>query len=208
MTFMTYRELLSVLDAARRRRTRDWCMLLVAYRHGLRTTEVCGLKLKDVQNGRLSVQRRKGSRFTIQPLCPDPIEPLLDEVRALREWLSVRRDDGSKALFTSQKGGALDRSQFFRVFQSLAKAAGLPEGKRHPRLLKYSLASHLLDRNAGLTFVSDILGHRAVHSTRLYAQTISGAAANTVGVRTAWPVEAHGSPAPCTTALALSAIHL
>jgi integrase len=173
MAFMTYPELLRVLRIAQQRRTRDWCMLLVAYRHGLRTTEVCGLKLGDLNDGVLSVQRRKGSRKTAQPLYPHRSEPLLDEVQALREWLRLRPNDGSDALFTSQKGGALDRSQFFRIFRSAARAAGLPAGKRHPRVLKYSLASHLLADNAGLTTVSDILGHRSLNSTLQYLKEAS-----------------------------------
>jgi len=172
MTFLTPEELLTVLRVAKKRRTRDWCMLLIAYRHGLRTTEVCGLELSDLKNGVLSVQRRKGSRKTVQPLCPDPNEPLLDEVRAVRAWLRVRPNDGSNALFTSQKGGALDRSQFFRILQSAAKAAGLPAGKRHPRVLKCSLASHLLAANAGLTVVSAILGHRSLNSTLQYVEEL------------------------------------
>jgi len=170
IAFMTYPELLTVLKIARQRRIRDWCMLLMAYRHGLRTTEVCGLKLANVKDGMLSVQRRKGSRKTAQPLYTHPSEPLLDEVQALREWLIVRPQDGSDALFTSQKGGALDRSQFFRIFQSAAKAAGLPASKRHPRVLKYSLASHLLADNAGLSAVSELLGHRSPNSTLQYVK--------------------------------------
>ncbi len=175
--FLTFAELLNVLNIARLRRTRDWCMLLLAYRHGLRTTEVCGLQLDDVKNGALSVQRRKGSRRTTQPLRGHPSEPLLDEIQALQAWLRERPEDGSSALFTSQKGGQLDRSQFFRIFQSAAAIAGLSADKRHPRLLKYSLASHLLARNASLTLVSEILGHRSVNSTRQYMKASADSAA-------------------------------
>jgi len=176
MAFMTYEELLTVLRVAQQRRTRDWCMFLVAYRHGLRTTEVCGLRLSDLKDGVLSVQRLKGSRRTAQPLYPHVGEPLLDEVKALREWLKVRPNDGSDALFTSQKGGSLDRCQFFRIFQSVARAAGLPAGKRHPRVLKYSLASHLLAANADVTTVSEILGHRSLNSTLQYVKAAADAA--------------------------------
>lgn len=180
MTFMTYKELLAVLRIARQRRTRDWCMLLVAYRHGLRTTEVCGLKLSDLKDGVLSVQRLKGSRKTAQPLYPHGGEPLLDEVNALRQWLRERPDDGSGALFTSQKGGTLDRCQFFRIFQSVAKAAGLSADKRHPRVLKYSLASHLLAANADLTAVSEMLGHRCLSSTLQYVKAADEALARSL----------------------------
>jgi integrase len=68
MTFLTREELLAVLRVAQKRRTRDWCLPLIAYRHGLRTTEACGLELSDLKDGVLSVQHRKGSRKTVQPL--------------------------------------------------------------------------------------------------------------------------------------------
>jgi hypothetical protein len=60
----------------------------------------------------------------------------LNEHRALREWLKQRPNDGSDYLFTSQKGGRLDRSQFFRLFRAIAGEAGLPAEKRHPHALK------------------------------------------------------------------------
>jgi integrase len=173
MAALTREEILAVLKVARQRRTRDWCMLLVAYLHGLRTTEVCGLKLTDLKNGALSVQRLKGSRWTVQPLYFNA-EPLLDEVRGLRKWLSERPAGASDALFTSQKGGALHRCQFFRIFQSIAKAVPLSTRKRHPRVLKYSRASHLLDGNAGVAAVSEILGHRSLNSTLQYVKAAAG----------------------------------
>lgn len=172
IAFMTRAELLAVLDVARQRRTRDWCMILVAYRHGLRTEEVCGLKLGDVRDGVLSVQRRKGSLKTVQPLCPNHGEPLLDEVVALRAWLKERPNDGSDILFTSQKGGVLDRTQFFRIFQEIAKTAGLCATKRHPRVLKYSLASHLLAGKTDIPALTRILGHRSMNSTLQYVKAM------------------------------------
>jgi hypothetical protein len=45
--------------------------------------------------------------------------PLLDEMAALRAWLKERPDDGSPYVFVSQKGGRLDRTQFFRVSSPL-----------------------------------------------------------------------------------------
>ena len=43
----------------------------------------------------------------------------------------------------TQKGGTLHRSQVFRVFQAIAESVGFPADKRHPHVLKHSLASHL-----------------------------------------------------------------
>jgi len=49
---------------------------------------------------------------------------MLNEIKALREWLRERLDDGSDFLFNSQKGGRLDRSQEFRLFRAIAAQEG------------------------------------------------------------------------------------
>jgi site-specific recombinase XerD len=74
----------------------------------------------------------------------------------------------SPFLFTSQKGGRLDRTQFFRNFKAIAEAAGLPPEKRHPHCLKHSLASHLVASNVNLALVRQALGHRSINSTLKY----------------------------------------
>src|ERR1019366_6059139 len=128
MTILTPQEILDLLKAARKRSPRDWAMILMAYRHGLRASEVCGIKLADVdlKSGSISIRRLKGSLFTVQPIYQHRGQPLLDETAALRAWLRKRTGDGSDYLFTSQKGGKLDRTQFFRNFQTVAESAGIP----------------------------------------------------------------------------------
>jgi integrase len=179
MTFLSPEEVLAVLKAARERATRDWAMILLAYRHGLRASEVCGLKLADVdlKSGSISIRRLKGSLQTVQPLYPHRGQPLLDEMSALRAWLRERPSDGSDYLFTSQKGGKLDRTQFFRVFQTIAETAALPIEKRHPHVLKHSLASHLVAGNVNLALIRQALGHRSINSTMQYIGTSDGQAA-------------------------------
>jgi type 1 fimbriae regulatory protein FimB len=106
-------------------------MILLAYRHGMRASEACGLKLSDIdlKNGEITTRRLKGSLKTVQPLADLPGQPLLSEKRVLRAWLAERRDL-SEFPFTSQKGGRLDRTAFFRMFQNVAERAGLPADKR------------------------------------------------------------------------------
>jgi site-specific recombinase XerD len=98
-------------------------------------------------------------------------------MNALRAWLRKREEDGSDFLFTSQKGGRLDRTQFFRIFRACAEAAGLPREKRHPHVLKHSLASHLVAGNVNLALVKQALGHRSINSTMQYVGTSDGQAA-------------------------------
>ncbi|MBZ5513899.1 MAG: tyrosine-type recombinase/integrase [Acidobacteriia bacterium] len=170
MSYLAPEELLAVLKAARARSVRDWAMILLAYRHGMRASEVCGLKLAeaDLKSESVSIRRLKGSLHTVQPLYRHKGQPLLDEANALRAWLRTRNGDGSDFLFTSQKGGRLHRSQFFRLFQACSAAAGLPPEKRHPHALKHSLASHLVAGNVNLALVKQCLGHKAIGSTMKY----------------------------------------
>ena len=174
--FLTPEELLRVLRVAHGVRIRDWCMILMAYLHGLRMSEVCALKLTDIRGGSLSVQRRQGSLKTVQPLCRDSREPLLDEVTAIQAWHKQRPNVRSGALFISRNGGALDKAQFFRNFQAAAKAAGLPAAKSHPGILRYSLASHLVARNVDRALIAKALGHRSINSTFKYIKATDGRA--------------------------------
>ena len=179
MTILTPQEVLDLLKTARKRSVRDWTMILLAYRHGLRASEVCGIKLADLdlKAGSISIKRLKGSLHTVQPVYQHRGQPLLDEVSAVRAWLRERVADGSDYLFTSQKGGRLSRVQLFRNFQIVAESAGLSPEKRHPYVLKHSLASHLVMGNANLALIRQALGHRSINSTLAYIGTSDAQAA-------------------------------
>jgi integrase len=92
------------LDAARgaRHGARDYAMMLMTFRHGLRVSELVDLRMKDIDLGtaRLYVRRKKGSLSTHQPIEGD-------ELRALRLWLRERErrsDARSTYLFLSERG--------------------------------------------------------------------------------------------------------
>src|SRR5215467_7397972 len=92
------------LDGARgsRHGTRNHAMMLMAYRHGLRVSELIDLRLRDIDldSARLYVRRKKGSLSTHQPIEGD-------ELRALRAWLREREeraDSHSSYLFLGERG--------------------------------------------------------------------------------------------------------
>src|SRR5216683_301831 len=125
MTHLEPTELLALLKPSKANAARSWAMILLAYKHGLRASEVCNLRLGDIdlKNGSIVVARLKGSLCTTQAVTEHRGEPLLNELKALREWLRERPDDGSDFVFVSQKGGRLHRSQFFRLFRAIANEA-------------------------------------------------------------------------------------
>lgn len=168
MQALTPDEIRKVLKIAAGESKRNHAMILLAFKHGMRTSEVCGLKLSDVdmKNGEVTIRRLKGSLKTVQPLMDAQGEPLLSERRVLRAWLAERRDS-SEYVFTSQKGGRLDRSAF-RMFQAIAKRAGLPKDKQHGHCLKHSLGFALVAQNVNLALIKTALGHRSIASTSVY----------------------------------------
>jgi site-specific recombinase XerD len=172
MSYLSPDELLRVLRVAKQDSIRNWCMILVSYRHGLRASEVCGLRRGDVdmKAGSIMVARLKGSLRTLQPLYPHRGQPLLDEVKALKLYLAERSETetGSDALFISAKGSHLDRSAWNRVFKSIAEQAGLPAEKTHCHVLKHSLANHLVKGNVNLALIKQSLGHASIASTIEY----------------------------------------
>jgi len=181
MQALTQSEILSVLKLAASESKRNHAMILLAFKHGLRASEVCALKTGDIdlKNGTITIRRLKGSLKSSQDLLDLPGQPLVSEKRVLRAWLEERASyrDQSDFLFLSQKGGKLDRSAFFRLFQSVAERAGLPVGKRHPHCLKHSLGFFLVEQGTSLPSIQQTLGHKSLASTGVYLK-VTDASAN------------------------------
>lgn len=180
MKALTPDEVMKVLKAASGSK-RNLAMVLLAYRHGMRASEICNLKLADLdmKNGEVTIRRLKGSLKTVQPLADLPGQPLLSEKRVLTAWLAERQD-ASDYVFTSQKGGKLDRTAFWRIFNDVAERAGLPEDKRHPHCLKHSLGFSLVAANVNLAVVRQALGHKSIASTARYAEATDAMAGRAV----------------------------
>jgi len=151
-------QLLKLLAAARGKRERDWLMILVAFHHGLRATEVIDIRGDDVRDGYLAVERLKGSLFTRQPLvrCDDP---LLSEAEALFDF--ARKANGNQRLFP------VTRQRFWQLLREYGEAAGLPLHLRHPHILKHSIAMQTI-KKAGIEMVRQRLGHKSISSTGGY----------------------------------------
>ena len=171
MHALTQDEIRNLLAAAKASRERDWLMMLVAYLHGLRASEVIGLKASNIRDGHLTVQRLKGSLKTTQPLL-DSVDPLFDERAALIEF--ARQSKPGKPIF------GVKYLQFRRIMWKHARAAGIPAHKAHPHALKHSIAMHSIQR-AGVENVRQYLGHKSLSSTGVYLEVSDDDAAEAVG---------------------------
>src|SRR5258707_14997872 len=102
MNALSQDEILKVLKAVSDN-PRVLAMILLAFRHGMRASEVFGLELKDVdlKSGEIIIRRLKGSLKTTQPLADVQGQPLMSEKRVLRAWLAERGNHPSKHVFVS-----------------------------------------------------------------------------------------------------------
>lgn len=133
---------------------------LIGYRHGLRAQEILNLTRADVEGGYVTVARLKGSERTCQPLLGDA-NPLFDESSAIPVY--VRNMQEKQRLF------AISERQLERLFAKYAAAAGIPQHKRHPHVLKHTCATELVPL-VGLPAAQVWLGHKSGSSTMIYAK--------------------------------------
>jgi len=160
--FLTQDELRLLFKVIRSKR--DRAIFLVAYRHGLRASEIGLLQRADVdvKQGRISIHRLKGSISAVYPMQPDVL-------KAIRSYLRTRTDE-SPYLFISNRNIPISRDMLHHLMQTYGEVAGLPKEKRKFHCLKHSIATHLLDAGADLAFVKDWLGHANIQNTTIYAR--------------------------------------
>lgn len=162
-------ELIAVLGEARKVSTRNHLLILLAYKHGLRATEIARLKLGDVRDGRIDVKRLKGSDHTNQPLEADD-NILLCERRALSAYLRERPDTGSIFLFVSRLGAGMTRQAVYDIFQDAALRAGLERGRRFPHCAKHTLGTLLYKGGADILVIKKLLGHKDLKASASYIE--------------------------------------
>jgi type 1 fimbriae regulatory protein FimB len=167
--FLTESEIKKFLAAARKGRhsVRDYCLMLMAYRHALRVSELIDIRLKDLdlEAGRIFVRRIKGSLSTHQPIEGD-------ELRAIRAWLRERENypnANSNYLFLSERG-MLTRQAVNYLVEQIAERAKL-NFKVNPHMLRHSTGYYLANKGYDTRLIQDYLGHRNITHTVRYTRT-------------------------------------
>lgn len=166
MEYLNIQQVSDILRAAYESSRRDHLMLLLSFQHGLRAREVATLRVTDMTDGHIHVERIKNSLETTQPLLQNK-NPLFNEALALAAWLKERNSE-SIFLFTSQKGSGLDPDSVGRIARHYMRLAEIPAKLAHHHSLKHALASLMIRSGKDLSFVKQALGHRAVSSTIQY----------------------------------------
>ncbi|HEY1957408.1 MAG TPA: site-specific tyrosine recombinase XerD [Polyangiaceae bacterium] len=146
------------------RGARDAAMLHLLYACGVRVSELCGLKIGELdrERGVISVHG-KGDKRRLVPVG----EVALARIEAYLESGRTRAKPGVTTLFVSPSGRALTRQAVWKIIKRYARAAGVT-APVSPHKMRHSFATHLLQGGADLRAVQAMLGHADLGTTEIY----------------------------------------
>ena len=144
---------------------RDVAILELLYASGLRASELCDLKLRDVnlQVGCVRVLG-KGMKERIVPLGRAASEAMSNYLADCRPKL---QRGPAELTFLSRTGKRLDRIALWMLIEKYGRKSGLLKSVS-PHTLRHCFASHLLGGGADLRVVQELLGHSDINTTQIY----------------------------------------
>ena len=146
---------------------RDVLLIMIAYRHGFRASELIALRWDqiDLTAGTLHVARLKHGSPSTHPLRGP-------ELRVLRAW-KREQGDATPYVFTSLRGGPMTRRTVHYVVAEAAKAAGF-EFPVHPHMLRHATGFYLANAGQDTRAIQLYLGHKNIQHTVRYTELASG----------------------------------
>lgn len=158
-------KLIQVSKQTGRHGLRDSTMILLAYRHGLRVSELLALRWEQIDwtTGRLHVNRLKNGVPSVHPLYGVELKGL----RALR-----KEYPDSPYLFVSERKAPLSANAFRHILNRAGELAqvGFPI---HPHMLRHATGYHLASKGQDTRAIQDYLGHRNIQHTVQYTKLTS-----------------------------------
>lgn len=146
---------------------RNYTLLLLMYRHGLRVSEAIALRWSqvDFKEGQVHVRRLKNGKPSVQRLAGV-------ELRSLRQ---LKRDWAeSPYLFISERGGSPLTDHAVRKLVARVGEAADFDFPVHPHMLRHATGYYLASKGHDTRAIQDYLGHRNIHHTVRYTELAPG----------------------------------
>jgi integrase len=163
--YLTEKEVEQLIEGCKNNRWphRDQTMILMAFRHGLRASEVCDLQWTqvDFEGANLAVTRAKHGTASTHPLTGK-------ELRALRR-LHRENEGQSPFLFLSERGSPMTVSNFQKLITKACEVAKL-KIKAHPHMLRHGCGYAQANAGRDTRSLQAYLGHKNIQHTVRYSE--------------------------------------
>ena len=148
------------------REQRNALIIALFYSCGIRLAELQGIRLGDFAADYTSLHiRGKGDKHRLIPILPELASRVRTHIDRLREMRLATASDSP--LIVSTNGKPLSRSTIQRVVESELKGAQV-QGKRSPHVLRHTFATHLLNKEADMRDIQELMGHSSLRTTQCY----------------------------------------
>jgi site-specific recombinase XerD len=151
---------------------RNYAIVMMMYRAGLRVSEVCNLGLLDInfETGLIYIQSGKGNKDRYVPMDDDII-------KSTQAWLSIRPE--SEFFFCTLEGGQLDTRYIREVCYRVSKKAGVfiqdgPDKKPvSPHKLRHTCLTEMLrEGDINIRELQELAGHSSISTTQIYTHVV------------------------------------
>jgi len=142
---------------------RDYCILTLFLNCGLRVSELVGIDLQDIQEGRLRVLGKGDKERTVylNPAC----------INALNDYLKVRpalHNQDKNALFISRLSKRIDVQTVKWLVKKYLTGAGLDAKHYSAHKLRHTAATLMYQNGVDIRTLQEVLGHKSVDTTMIY----------------------------------------
>ncbi len=148
---------------------RDYAMMLLAARIGLRSSDIVNLKFNNInwETNQITIKQQKTDTLATLPLLKDVGEAIINYIKNGRPKVD------SQHIFIRENPpyAQLSASSLHMIVDGYLKRAKIkiPAGKKHgPHALRHSLATLLLENNVPITTIKEILSHKSTQTTKIY----------------------------------------
>ena len=150
---------------------RDKAIFELLYSSGLRISEACNLRMDDVDLDNMFLTiRGKGGRERLVPFGAKSLAILRKYLESARD--EILKERFSDYLFISKKGDFLNRKSVWRLLKKYLARTKIKKDIT-PHTFRHSFATHLIENNADLRSVQELLGHIDISTTQVYTHLAS-----------------------------------
>ena len=145
---------------------RNALIIALFYSCGIRLAELQGILIGDFSSDLQTLHiRGKGDKHRMLPILPEMASRVREYIEKLQDMgIPTEADD---TLIVSQSGAALSRSSIQRIVGQELAGANV-QGKKSPHVLRHTFATHLLNKDADMRDIQELMGHSSLRTTQHY----------------------------------------